>query len=491
MSVRNFLLSAIVVLMAMFAVSCSGGGTIPVNDGGNPANQDNTTRITGYVSLDGNPEQSAEVAVYDLTDGSLKGNFTTGPDGKYKLDPVGGQYIIICASENGYSEPLYFNLANDGSQHQLNIQMKRYEGEDRGLIFCRITNEDDNTPIPNARIRLDEKEARSDAWGFCFFAGIPVRSEYKFNVQANGFSPGVHQVRVGQFDRTLILRAEFFKLSPATDDLASLYGVVRDIASGNDLGGVFVTLDKPNDPDFMSLSFMTNLGGVYRYYNLQKGTYSINAERTGYNSETHQVIINEEEGFFNIFMTPDALQMSTLQGTIYDQTGTLPLPNVNVTISNPLFGIKKDTITDGFGKFTFTGLVHGDYFVSAIHPIALFLPQGAPVTLIDETQQIQINLPFNESGALMGNVIVTGFTGFPTGAKVVAEKIGMPLSGLKFENNVDSYGKYAINGMLAGVYKVTVTVEYAADKMAQSIEYNVPINAGAATVLDFEITPVQ
>ena len=480
----------IATILALLAVSCSGGSTVPAQDGGTPS-VDDSARVTGVVTLDDNPVENVEVAAYDVTDGSMKAHFNTGKDGKYSLNPLGGQYLILAAGNDGYSNPTPVNLSKDESSYKFDIPLERFQGSDHGFVFCRITNEGNDTPIPNATVKFGTIEARTDAWGFCLVTGLKEQDSYKLDIAARGFKGKTQEIRRGSFDRTVILNAEFFKLSPTSDIGASIGGVVRDIGTGFDLGGVFVTLEKPNDANFNPLTYMTNIGGYYRFHNLVKGTYSIKTSREGYLEDKTQAIINDQDGYYNIFLTPDTTKQGALTGMVFDATGNIPLPNVRIYISNPLFGVNKDTISSGSGSFIFNGLTFGDYYVKAIPPTALFLGQNVALSIDQDSQQMEFDLPYNDAGALMGEVTVTGLTTPPTGAIVIAEKIGAPMSGLRFETNVDPRGLYSINGMTQGIYRVKVTVKYAGDKMSEAVEENVPINPGASTVRDFELQPVQ
>ena len=493
MSFKSNFLFVILVLLALSSAACSAGGTTPAQDGGNPDNDNEPARISGSVSDNGNPVEGVEVVAYDVTSGSLAANSTTDSKGIYKLNPVGGQYLIVAVGDTGYANPEYVNLSNNGSSHRLDINITRFKNaNENGFIFCRIMNERDDTPIPNARLKMGDLEALTDAWGFCFLVDIPIQDIYNFDISANGFKGKIEVIRRNKFDRNLILNAEYFRLTPMSTIGASIGGVVRDIATGEDLGGVFVSLEKP-DTEIPPITFMTNLGGVYRFYNLEKGTYFISASRTGYFDDSTQLIVNDEDGYFTLFLTPNNEELSIISGAVYDQSGSMPIPNVMVTISNPLFGEKEEAISDGLGEFTFAGLVYGDYYIFAKPINPLFLPQGVAISLDEELQEIQFNLQFNESGAILGELLtVINDTVDPPippqpipGAKIVAEKIGAPMSGLLFETNSDAMGKYVINGVLPGLYLVTMTFDYAGNQMYEQTEEAIPVNTGAAMVVDF------
>lgn len=491
MFLRKNLMLVLAMLLGLTVIGCSGGATAPLNDGGNPDDNNGQARISGSVTDNGTPVEGIEVAVYDVASGSLVANDTTSADGIFKVNPLGGQYIIIAVGENFYGDPQYINLSDDGTTHKLDFSMKGFPNGMKGFMFCRIMNDKDNTPIPNAKVKCEGIESMTDAWGFCLMVGIPEKSEFKCDVEARGFNKRVFQIRRNQFDRNLILSAEMFKMTATSTIGASVGGVVRDIASGKALAGVFVTLEKPLS-DFTPITYMTNLGGVYRFYNLEKGTYMITAVRTGYENDSQQVVINDESGFYNVFLTPDAEQFSSLSGAVYDATGTMPLPAVNVVLSNPIFGVKKEATSDALGKFEFTQVVYGDYFIFATPVNPLFVSQGVAITLDEELQDMQFNLAFNKAGALMGDIIVTNTcvdppqAGPPTGAKVTAEKIGDPMSGLKFESNVDAKGQWAINGVMAGTYLLKIEAVYAGDYKFEVTENAVPVSTGAVTVRDFD-----
>jgi hypothetical protein len=491
MLLRKNLMLVLAMLLVLTVIGCSGGATSPQNDGGNPDDTNGQARISGSVTDNGTPVEGVEVAVYDVASGSLVANDTTSVDGVYKVNPLGGQYIIVAVGENFYGDPQYINLSDDGTGHKLDFAMKGFPNGMKGFAFCRITNEKDNTPIPNAKVRCEGVEFKTDAWGFCLMVGIPEKSECRCDVEARGFNNSVFQIRRNQFDRNLILSAEMFKMTATSTIGASIGGVVRDIASGDSLAGVFITIEKPLS-DFTPITAMTNLGGVYRFYNLEKGTYTITAVRTGFEDDSQQVVINDESGFYNVFLTPNADQFASLSGVVYDATGTMPLPAVTIVLSNPIFGVKQETTSDSLGKFEFTQAVFGDYFIYATPVNPLFVSQGVAITLDEETQIMQFNLAFNESGALMGEINITNTcvdppqSGPPTGAKVTAEKIGDPMSGLKFESNVDAKGQWAVNGVMAGTYLLKIEAVYAGDYKFEITEDAVPVSTGAVTVRDFD-----
>ena len=91
--------------------------------------------------------------------------------------------------------------------------------------------------------------------------------------------------------------------------------------------------------------------GTGRYTTIVPGTYEITVRRQGYVRQTEHVEIRPGENRLSLRLEPAAEQgRISLQGTVRDSGTKLPIPDVRVVISQPLF---LETVTDADGVYRF------------------------------------------------------------------------------------------------------------------------------------------
>lgn len=132
-------------------------------------------------------------------------------------------------------------------------------------------------------------------------------------------------------------------------------GYVTDSSTGEPLSNVNVTTNT-------SLSTITDTSGFYNFTDLDNGTYLINANLTGYSTNSAEWIINGTDiDTANISLMPLLTPTySTISGYVLDSSTLEMLNGANVTTDTSM-----QTATDLTGFYIFSGLTNGNYIIRA------------------------------------------------------------------------------------------------------------------------------
>ena len=136
-------------------------------------------------------------------------------------------------------------------------------------------------------------------------------------------------------------------------------------------------------------------------------------------------------------------------------------------------------------------IIPGDYTILALPPGTMYEPATTFVTVTDKELIVSISCPSPLTGALTGIVSILGQDPDalpPTGAKVVAEKIGSPFSGLTWTTHADKDGRYTINGIYTGLYRIEATLDYDDEITYEGFADQVSISKGLVTEIDVEMS---
>ena len=135
----------------------------------------------------------------------------------------------------------------------------------------------------------------------------------------------------------------------------TLQGTVTDSSTSAAISGATVTI-------VGGASTTTNGSGFYQFTNVNPGTYSVTAAKTGYNTGTNTgvVITAGNTTTSNFALTATGPTTGTLQGTVTDATTTAALSGATVTIVGGA-----STTTDAAGFYQFTNVTAGTYSVTA------------------------------------------------------------------------------------------------------------------------------
>jgi hypothetical protein len=480
----NFILACILVILASFGCS-SGSNAVTPDTGGDyfPVSAASAT-INAHVRVSGTDIAGADAFLFDPSTHSLVIQTLTNNKGTAQFGVDEGQYLLFIFTDTLYSDPVTVNVFPD-SVVDLNIELEKPLHSTAALYFGFVTNEDNATAIPWCKVSIGEAAAYSDGYGFFLLDGPANADEIK--AERDGFKSMTLKPREGQYaDRNDYYSYEFFPLAPVEEGGTTLRGFIRDASFSHELGGAFVALIMNQEPTKPIIIYMTNIDGRYAFYNLNIGQYNIAVRRDGYEAESNQVIINENEAIFNIYLMPDFNERASLNGYVVTPDGN-GIGNAKVVVTNPLLGKYEDYTDPNTGYYFIDQIVPGDYTILALPPGTMYEPATTFVTMTDEDLIVSITCPSPLTGVLTGIVSVAGQLPEalpPIGAEVVAEKIGSPFSGLTWTTHVDTKGRYTINGIYTGLYRVVASVDYDDDVHYEGAADNVPVAKGRVTETD-------
>lgn len=485
----------------LFAVgACSGSGS-PVT--AQPQNNlDNySSRITGTAYIGQNPVNSGHVFVYDLEtlEQVYKGNI--GSNGGYAVGVDAGQFLIVPVSPTAWIRPVldenfsnYVNIADDQT-YRMDIELTSSLPEGEELIFGFVTSSENGYPIVGAVISAAGRITTSDAYGFYAFT-VPAGTSI-YNISASGFNDLNTNIREAQATGDYF-KTPFFNLNPTNKVGGSIGGVVRDVTNGNGLGGVRVTLMMPGNPLFIDAQYLTNLGGQYRFYNLAEGIYKLYFERPGYVSGSRDslVLIDQDDAIINVFMNVDASGRASISGSVRNSGTPLPVSNARVSFANPLLGART-AVTGPTGSYMIDSLVPGNYTITVTAPgagVTFYESMSTFQTIVEGPNTLNFALRFIQEGVLRGTVSIFGGVGSsfsfpPTGVEVTAEKVGGPLSGVKWKTTSDGKGIFVFNGLPAGTYLVRGSIAYSTTESFFGQMANIVVTSGSTTNIDLQLVP--
>lgn len=450
-SVYTLILAALVTIFG-----CGGGSAVTAPDPSSPRTITQAP-VSGNVLLNGTFIGDATVVAINLATGLEADRIRTDAQGAFLLDLPAGQFGLWAAATEGSAGPQWINVP--ASLDALEIDLPLTAGT-TGMLVGRIADTTHNEPVPNARVTFGSLTVPTDGFGFFTFTGVGANPTGTLRAEATGFDSNQLDIRTGQVDRTELLTTKFFTVRPtSTSSGSSLGGVVRNIENGNPLGGAILTLYRAADPAFQPIVRQTNLGGVWRFYNIPTGTYQLEVRRAGFLSDEVSSVINQRDGVLNLFLTADPEAFGTITGTVTDFNGITPLNNVTVVASSGVYG-RVTATTNTSGSFSLADVVlNAPYALSFIPTGTRNEPVTTMVTVPPANLVITISLPEIDTGAISGRVTKTGQTTPPVGAVVEAEKVGEPQSGQVFRAYVDSNGNYGLNGLPPGNYKLKVSYD--------------------------------
>jgi|GEM_PF-5609600 len=438
-----------VLLAALVCVfGCGGGGSSVAPD---PAPAGTQALAEGDVLMNGTFVAGADVVAFDLTTGVELDRGVTDLEGHYLLDLPAGQIGIFASSTSGSATPAWINVSSGLEDVQQDFNLTAGTG---GLLVGRVVDTKYAEPVPGATVTFGAQTVPTDGFGYFAIHSVGANATGTVSASAPGFNQGELEIRSGQAARAELITTAFFTVKPNTDTGSSLGGVVRDITDGDPLGGAIMTLSRPIDPSFTPVKRQTNLGGVWRFYNIPPGAYALEIRRDGFLTTTSAAVINTRDGVLNFFLEPDPAGRASISGTVFDFNGATPLNNCTIVASSGAYG-KVNAVSNASGTYTLTDLVVDTPYTVFFSPSSTRNESiSVTVTVPSSGLSLSPSLPENGTGGINGRVIKTGQTVPPVGARVSAEKVGEPESGRVFEAYVDSNGNYGLNGLPPGRYLV-------------------------------------
>jgi hypothetical protein len=456
--------------------------------------------VEGVIYQNKAPVASGHVFVFDLTTYQQSFDAAIGSDGKYAAGVNAGQYLVFPVTQSGWRGPAigqdfssYINV-QAGPKYRMDVDLNNSIPSGEQLVFGFVTSSANSKPVAGATVSAGGRSTATDGYGF-YSMTVPSGTG-DFTVSSEGFHDLHQNTHSGQADSSYF-STPFFKLNPIGKTGSSMGGVVRDISDGTGLGGVRITLSRPEDPNFVPVKFLTNLGGEYKFFNLVQGIYKLNFERPGYVSGTRDglVVKDQDDAIINVFMNRDNAGLATVWGYVNNAALPLPVGGARVTLSNPLLG-SYIANTQPTGYYNIANVIPSDYTITVVA-----LSTGATTfydsansfqTIVAGDNRIDFNLRFIDEGVLRGTVSIAGGSGGPmalppTGVEVTAEKVGGPLSGVKFKTATDGQGVFVFNGIPMGIYVVRGSVTFDTLNKYYGQMTGIAVNSGSTTNIDLQI----
>ncbi|MEW8000816.1 MAG: carboxypeptidase regulatory-like domain-containing protein [Candidatus Thiodiazotropha endolucinida] len=132
----------------------------------------------------------------------------------------------------------------------------------------------------------------------------------------------------------------------------TIRGTITDTSSGSALAGVTITVSG------VSGSVLTDSNGDFQIVNVQPGSVSVQATRSGYSTVTGSVdIVAGSIYIFSPALTPVDAPVTELRGTVTDGATGQPLVNVSVSVTGATTAM---ATTDAHGYYQITGLNPGN-----------------------------------------------------------------------------------------------------------------------------------
>jgi len=373
-------------------------------------------------------------------------------------------------------------------------------------IHGRVFAADNRQPLRHARVALvvDRDPGPSiytDDRGE-FSIAAPSAARFTLSVVKATFA-----VMQMPLERAALAAARERELSIALARAASINGRVVD-TSGETIVGLTVyadRLDKDADPPPGLLKFVTTTDdrGEYRLGALPPGRYAVTATNALDPNSVATVVLRPGDDLSEVDFRaqpppnsaltpspqpPETRQLATIRGRVLS-SASRPIRQAIVNLSGPI--VPRYALTDSQGRFTFTGLIPGDYEVAASR--GDFLPGSFDrQTSFESTSRIAVSRAARVDDVtlvLSRGLAVTG---------VIVDRTGEPLQGvpvvaLQLNTNgderhatlagavqggarqTDDRGRYRVLGLQPGKYIVAALADAAALGVGTTTPQQVPI----------------
>lgn len=303
--------------------------------------------LTGGISgtiLHMDTEEPLENASVAVTIGSYTIVYYSGVDGSYNVPNVPPGTYAITVSLTGFNTTVVEDIVvvsgviTDGIDVLLAEKLPSISG--------RVVHSDTEEPLEGANISITVEDytitVKSNANGSYRLWDIPPGS-YTITISLTGFN-------------TTILE-DVVVLSGVTTEIADVLLTEKEtILSGVVKAGTVLLVGANVSLVGTSLYGLSSVDGEYEIRNIPVGTYTVVASLLGYDNATilNVQIDRGSEIRLNINLTGKLGGM--LYGVVVDESTGNSLAGVRVTLLP-----QRETITNIYGEFQFTGLESGDY----------------------------------------------------------------------------------------------------------------------------------
>lgn len=378
--------------------------------------------VTGQVTDEttGKPLESVTVTV-----GSTSTN--TSAEGRYIVSGLTPGATTITASKTGY-EPYSGTVTIDSETTALkSFAMKA--AATSGSIVGMVTDQSTGAKLQGATVTAGQTSATTDILGCYQLTGIAA-GEQTVSATRTGYKTAGVTVTVTS-GKTTVCNIEM--IPDGGNPPGAIAGLVTDKDWNVDLEDVIVSIG--------TLKTSTNDRGLYVLNGVQPGTYTITAQKTGY--QNYSGTVEVKSGQVTAF--PIEMTAGTRTGWVYgdvtaSDTGE-PVRDAKVAIGD------HDTLTDEDGYYNLTGVTEGEHeiLVSA----AGYEPYQGKVTVPAGSQGVScpvVLTPKPQIAKVYGKVTNSG-TG--RALRDVLVTIGTRHA------TTDDRGNYTISGVPEGTWEIS------------------------------------
>ncbi|MGV8123522.1 MAG: carboxypeptidase regulatory-like domain-containing protein [Candidatus Xenobiia bacterium LiM19] len=406
--------------------------------------------VAGQVTdaATGKPLESVTVTV-DSTSAN------TNTEGRYILSGLTQGTAILTATKTGYETYSDTITIDSGTTALKSFSMKAVSTS--GSIAGMVTDQSTGARLQGVTVTAGQSRTTTDMLGCFQLTGIAA-GEQIVSATRTGYRAANATVTVTS-GKTAVCNMAMAPEGGVTP--GAVAGLVTDKDWNVDLEDVIVSIG--------TLKTSTNDKGLYILNGVPPGTYTITAQKTGYQNYSGTVEVKSGE----VTAFPIEMTASTRTGWVYgdvtaSDTGE-PVRDAKVSIGD------HDTLTDEYGFYDLTGIIEGEHeiVVSAAgyepYQGQVTVPAGSqgvscPIQLTPKTQIATVygKVTNTSTGRALRDVLVTIGTSHAT---------------------TDDRGNYTISGVTEGTCEISA-VKNGFDYTPETITVKAP-----ATEKNIEMTP--
>jgi len=223
----------------------------------------------------------------------------------------------------------------------------------------------------------------ADDTGYYEFSDLEADT-YTTTCEMQGYRTEMFIISLDEGEQEGIL----FELSKTQSGAGIVFGYVYD-EDENPLKSVTVEIDGDDYSD----SGKTDGDGYYKFEEVPAGDYIVTYTKTGYETQTQDVTVEEGDEAQLESVTMPAVQKGTIYGYVTDIKGD-PIESVRLKLTGIGTKTKKSTSTDSDGFFEFTDLEAGTYRIMAKKK---FYKAAQKTVVVEEGEDVEIEIEMNET----------------------------------------------------------------------------------------------
>ncbi len=430
-------------------------GTVEVNENQVTFNDIKMTPLLtgGYVSgkvLDEDTGDPIEGAVVSINSISTKSD----SEGVYLLTGIPAGLQTILAKKDGFE--IYSGTIQVDSVRPSFKQIDMKPSANVGNVKGRVTDKDTGASLEGTTVSIGESKSLSDINGQYELTGITAGQQTisALRLGYSGYS-AVIEIKSGE---TIFYD---IAMSPISQT-GAIAGFVTDKDSGKGLEDTVISLG--------SHETQTDQDGKYLLRGIPQGTYTLTAQKAGYQGYSVQVSVTAGE------IQRQDIEMTALpttgavQGIVTDETTGNALESVLVYIESI------DTRTDNEGRYRLTGVESGSRTIVA---------QKTGYEEYTGTVEIKAGEIVSHDIELTPSPTTGGVTG-----SVTDSLFNMPLENVQVsigsaETKTDDLGFYHLTGIEAGTQTIHAQLEG-----FQNYSDSVEVKAGEVTSKNIVMSPL-